>query len=98
MPITNIQPIIIPASSEKTFDSVWIKRVVINTPTPSGRSFAEILVCPYSTQDQSTLDNQAKRLEVPNVLEQAQTNPKIAAAMQAIIEAVDSIMNEQSQP
>lgn len=98
MPITNAQPITIPASSEKTFDSVWIKTIIINTPTPSGRSFGEILVCPYSTQDQSILDNQVERLEVPDVIEKAQTNPKIAAAMQAIIEAVDSIMNDQSQP
>jgi len=95
MPITNTQPITVPASSEKTFDSIWIKRVIINTPTPSGRSFAEILVCPYSTQDQSIYEGQQKRLEIPNILEKAQTNPKIAAAMQAIIEAVDSIINEQ---
>lgn len=95
MPITNTQPITVPASSEKTFDSIWIRRIAINTPTPSGRSFAEILVSPYSTQDQSVYEGQQKRLEIPNILEKAQTNPKIAAAMQAIIEAVDSIINEQ---
>ena len=95
MPISNTQPIIVPASPEKTFDSVWIKSIVIHSPTPTSESVAQILVCPYSTQDQSTLDDHAKRLEIPNILEKAQTNPKIAAAMQAIIEAVDSIINEQ---
>lgn len=97
MPITNTQPINKPASAEKVFDSLWIKRLSIASPSPDRIAFADIDVCPYCTEDQSILSENTRRISIRDIFSQAESNPKITAAMQAIIEAVDSIVQEQGQ-
>jgi hypothetical protein len=94
MPITNNNPIVLEASSQKVFDTFWIKRINISTPSPTKPSFAEIVYSPIAS-DGTMLDSDLRRLNVPNVLQKAATDIKLQAAMTALIEAVDSLINEQ---
>ena len=94
MAIVNNKPTVIKASSEKVFDSFWIKRINISTPSPHGRSYAEIIYCPLSLKDGSILETENQRIHIQDLLEKSKTNLKIKNAIEALIEAVDSIINE----
>ena len=94
MPIINNNPITVGASEEKTFNSFWIKRINISTPSPHGRSYAEIIYCPLSLKDGSILETENQRIHIQDLLEKSKTNLKIKNAIEALIEAVDSIINE----
>lgn len=94
MPIINNNPITVEASEEKTFNSFWIKRINISTPSPHGKSYAEIVYCPLSLKDGSILETENQRIHIQDLLEKSKTNLKIKNAIEALIEAVDSIINE----
>jgi hypothetical protein len=94
MAIVNNKPTVVKASSEKVFDSFWIKRINISSPKPHGKSYAEIVYCPLSLKDGSILETENKRIHVQDLFEKAKTNSKINKAIEALIEAIDSIINE----
>jgi hypothetical protein len=98
MPIINNNPITVQATPQKIYDSLWIKRISIFTPSPNKRSMAEITYCPMSSQDGSIIESDNKRLIVEDILQKAETNPKLNAAMTSLIEAVDFLINQEANP
>lgn len=98
MPITNNNPITVEATPQKVYDSIWIKRISIFTPSPNKKSMAEIIYCPMSSQDGSIIELDHKRLIVPDILEKAESDLKLNAAMASLIEAVDSLINQEASP
>jgi hypothetical protein len=96
MPIINNNPITVQATPQKVYDSLWIKRISIFTPSPNKRSIAEITYCPMSSQDGSIIESQNNRLVIQDILQKAETDPKLNAAMNSLIEAVDFLINQET--
>jgi len=96
MPIINNNPITVEATPQKVYESLWIKRISIFTPSPNKRSIAEITYCPMSSRDGSIIESQNNRLVIQDILQKAETDPKLNAAMNSLIEAVDFLINQET--
>lgn len=98
MPISISQPIVIPATEAKTFDSWWISRINIVAYSPKIKGRAEIDVVPYNTETQEVLLSKPRRIVINDLWGTINENQKVAGAMQAIIEAVDDLIQTNGLP
>lgn len=96
MPIQISEPIIIPASEEKVFDSFWIQKINIFAPNPKLNARVEIEVIPYNTTSLEVM-RQPRRIILNDFFKELENNQKLALAMNSIIEAVDSLINPPEQ-
>lgn len=92
MPIQISEPIVIPASEEKVFDSFWIQKINIFSPSPKQNARVEIEVVPYNTTSLEVI-RQPRRIVLNDFFKEIENNQKLALAMNSIIEAVDSLVN-----
>lgn len=96
MLIENNNPITIPATEEKTFPHWWVKSIHVNTPSPTSKGTAHILICPYNSNTKEVLNQESEMIMIDDVWSEAQDKPEVAAAIQAIVEAVNVLKNSQS--
>ena len=96
MLIQNTNPVTIPAAEEKTFPHWWVKSIHVNTPSPTSKGTAHILICPYNSDTKEVFNGQSEPIIIADVWSEAQDKPEVAAAIQAIVEAVNVLKNSQS--
>ncbi len=89
MPITPTTPIDKPAVEAKTFDQMYLKRLMIMSSTPLSTRVDARLV-PLNSTTGETDDDSAVAVTIANVQEAAATNPLIAQAMGALFAAIES--------
>jgi hypothetical protein len=77
-------PLSVPA---KTYDKVWIELVEISAPSPAGDATATVRLRRFGTDAEGNVhtDSESQRLEVKDILATSQTDPDLAAAVQALM-------------
>jgi hypothetical protein len=101
MPIVNPNPVIVPPTPEVVYPYIWLYNIMIHAPTiDTGRITIETL--PYNADTQSIGSGDYIQTIQTDLLWQAVAEvPEVAAAMQAIIDAVEPLNNwiiSQNQP
>ena len=101
MPIINPNPVVIPPTPEVTYPHIWLYNVMIHAPSiDTGRITVEAL--PYNADTQSIASGDyVQRMETDQLWKAVAEVPEVAAAMQAIIDAVVPLKNWidlQNQP
>ena len=96
MPITPIQPIVIP---EKTLNKYWVSEIIINAPIPNAEARASISLLPYSDNGDIGQEN-LKQFEIESIMQKALSNPdsNIAKAMYFLLAAIDDEYKAQNAP
>lgn len=95
MPIALPDPVVIPAEPEKVLSAIWLRSIVIESPTIS-ESRATITELPFSpTTGEIAPGSMATTWISPNLLDptlQAAV-PSVQAALNAIVAAVEDLKN-----
>lgn len=96
MPIANPNPVVVPATTAKTFDKVFISSLNIMTPDPNGKSSANIAIRPARLLEDDTMELGPETglgfIRIADLYEEAAKRPKLAAAMAAVMAAVEDIV------
>ena len=90
MPIPIPNPIVVPAVSSQTADSLWVRSLVIQAPSTTGKISANATLVPMVSATGALLNTQAKMLSIPDVMAAGATDPNIATALAAIYAVVSS--------
>jgi hypothetical protein len=101
MPLENPNPIVVPQTPEKAFPHLWIYNIIIHAPsTTTGHITIETL--PYNGDEQIIGEGRfVETIHTSDLWEAVNEVPEVAAAMQAIIDAVIPLKNwidAQNQP
>lgn len=80
-----IEPVVVPAKPEKTYSNGWVSQMTITAPHPNREISVTYIINPYDGKD-SIIGG--KQRTIPKVKSILATYPKLAAAYQAVIEAV----------
>ena len=96
MLIQNTQEVIVEATAPKVFGSLWVSRISIDAPSPNSTATAHIELKPYNKQLSEVLDRR-EIIRIDDLYAKAESMPEIAAAMEAILIAVDSIHKANNQ-
>lgn len=112
-PIPRDEPFVVPAQSEETFDSVWLRNINIYVPNTAEaeptQGSINIEMLPYDAENTkvlTTADNEgAEYINVPSRIngrkpfwQMIQEVPEAAAAMDAIIAAIPAIREWANTP
>jgi hypothetical protein len=89
--INNSDPIIIPATAEKTFPNFWVSKIIMDTPSKEGGK-VYIELNPYNAETKEIL-NQTERVFIQDFWSKSKEIPEISIAIQAILTAVNAIKN-----
>ena len=92
MPIQPTSPISIPA---KTADSLWILSLNIIASDSVRPIRVQMSVAPFISSTGEILKDMQKPIIIPDLSVEATKNPAVAAAVQAIYAAVQSLVQEQ---
>lgn len=95
MPIALPDPVVIPAEPEKVLSAVWLRSIVIESPTIS-ESRATITELPFSpTTGEIAPGSMATTWTSPNLLDTAiqAAVPEVQVALDAIVAAVEALKN-----
>lgn len=101
IPLEN--PVVVAATSEKEFDSLWISQIVIRTLPPtdqSGGGLVHIEYLPMSSETFETLP-QVQTISTDKLMQAVAEVPEVAQAMGAILLAVNPLQQwiaEQNAP
>lgn len=90
MAIPNPNPKTVPASNEKTFNSLWVLNMRVRAPNGIEGSIV-FDTCPYDEVSGEMLDNETKRTFV-NLWEAVAEVPEAAQAMGAVFASVPAIL------
>ena len=82
-------------SSIQTFDSVWIRNIQIQAPSPTQPVRANITICPFNSVSGS-LSPMIKQIVIPDVMAAATTDSNVAQAMTGIFAYVQEQVTSQS--
>jgi hypothetical protein len=93
MPIQNTSPIVIPASEEAIFESLWISKIIIDTPSPSSAGSAIIEILPYNADKKEVL-NQPRNIYIQDIWKEIAETKELSDAMVKIIAAVEALENK----
>jgi hypothetical protein len=93
MLIQNTSPVIVPSSEEVVFDSLWISRVIIDTPNAKSDGRAIIEVLPYNADKKEVL-NQPRHFRIENLWHKIEETPEFSEAMAKIIQVVQVLESE----
>lgn len=95
MPITPIQPIVIPA---KTLDKYWVNKIIIMAPQINAEATAFIAMQAYN--DAGETSEIIKEFSIESIMQKALTNPdsNIAKAMYFLLAAIDDEYKAQNAP
>ena len=101
MPIVNPNPVIVPPTPEVVYPHIWLYNIMIHAPTTNtGRITVETL--PYNGDTQSiACGKYVQSIRTSDLWKAVAEVPEVAAAMQAIIDAVVPLKNWidlQNQP
>lgn len=93
--VANI-PVIVPAAGEKTYDKLWITRLTCELRDPNEDGLITVELHPYCVLEDGTKElaprnprkpvRRIKRIE--GVFARAEKNPKLAQAIETILEAL----------
>lgn len=93
MPIQPTEPIVIP---QKTADKLWITSLHIISPNPLNPTRGHITIAPcVSDNNNEIITSLQKSIVIDDLFSEVESNPKLAAAIQAIFEAVDSMVKSR---
>jgi len=95
MPIDLPNPVVIPATPEKVLSAVWLRSIVIESPSVF-ESRATITELPFSpTTGEIAPGGMATSWTSPNLLDPAlrSTVPSVQVALDAIVAAVEDLKN-----
>ena len=101
VPLEN--PIVVPASSQKEFDSLWISQLVIRTLAPTDQSGGGLVQIEYLPMSSETFETypQMQSISTDQLMRAVSEVPEVAQAMGAILLAVVPLrewINEQMNP
>jgi len=83
-------------SSIQTFDSVWIRNIQIQAPSPTQPVRANITICPFNSVSGSMNTQASKNIVIPDVMAAATTDSNVAQAMTGIFAYVQNQVTSQS--
>ena len=90
MALNNNQPIVIQAVEEKQFPHLWLKNIHINTNSPS-EGMIMITSVPYNDETKEVGPGVVKNIMITDLWSAIENVPEAAAAMQAIIAAIEPL-------
>lgn len=95
MPVTPIEPIVIP---QRTFDKFWLTHIAISSPELNGEAAASVALMPYN--DLGEKAEICQSIVINNIMAKAYQNPEsnIAKAMYFLIAAIDDEYKAQNSP
>lgn len=91
IPLDN--PVVVPATTQKQFDALWISQIVIRTLSPtdqSGGGLVHIEYLPMSSETFETLP-QTQVISTDKLMLAASQVPEVAQAMGAILLSIDPL-------
>jgi hypothetical protein len=92
MPIPIPAPLTVPPQPQKVADAVWVPNLTIMAPDPKQVVVASIAVAPWITTTNELVRDQIKQIRLPDLYASAASNPKLAAALQAVYDAVGELV------
>lgn len=90
MTLNNQQPIVIPATEEKTFPHLWLKNIHIHSDSLT-KGMIMISASPYNSSTKEIGDGVVKNIHVMNLWKAVDEVPEVALAMNAILEAIEPL-------
>jgi hypothetical protein len=101
MPIVNPNPVVVPPTPEVVYPYIWLYNIMIHAPAiDTGRITIETL--PYNADSQAIGGGDyIQTIQTDQLWKAVAEVPEVAAAMQAIIDAVEPLnnwINLQNQP
>jgi hypothetical protein len=90
MIINNDITITIPASDAKQFPHLWLKNINISSNS-ADKGLIMISTAPYNSQTKEIGNGTAKNIMVRNLWKAVEEVPEVAAAMNAILAAVEPL-------
>lgn len=93
-----VNPIVLPAVAERTFDTYWINSLtlVAENPAKPNEVYLSARLIPYNTETREMLTSHAKTLEIRDVLSLASTNAHVANAIAQLKLALDVVARERN--
>lgn len=91
MLVSNTQPVVKPAVSEKVYPHIWINNIQINTPNPTAKGRVVITVSPYDGTTGEMLENSQRQIVVKDLFEAIKGNETLQQAFDAILIAVNEL-------
>jgi hypothetical protein len=88
--LNNNNPIVVPAVSEKQFPHLWLKNIRINSNSPS-EGMIMITSVPYNAETKEIGPGVVKNIMITDLWGAIANVPEAAAAMQAIIAAIEPL-------
>ena len=95
MIITNEKPIIKPAEPEVVFSGFWASRVIVDTPTPTTKGSAMVILKPFNPESKEVLNIQEERFIIQDLWAEAEKTPEVANAVLALIHAIDIVRKKR---
>lgn len=90
MTLNNGQPIVIAATPEKQFPHLWLKDIHISSKSPN-EGMIIITAVPYNAETKEIGPGTVKNIMVRDLWAAIERVPEAAAAMQAIIAAIEPL-------
>ena len=90
MTLNNNQPIVIEATKEKKFPHLWLKNINISSNSPN-EGMIMISATPYNAQTKEIGPGIVKNIMIHDLWGAVENVPEAAAAMQAIIAAIEPL-------
>jgi hypothetical protein len=86
-----------PLSISATFDKLWVREIVISSPTVGGEAEARVTLVRFRTTETGVEEAPAEpvRLHVKDLLAGADSDPDLAAAVGALMNYVAKVGVEQ---
>lgn len=86
-------PVVVPARTEKVFDSLWISQLLIRTLAPTDVSGGGLVVIEYLPMSSETFEtlNQVQSISTDKLMQAAAEVPEVAQAMGAILLAINPL-------
>ena len=78
MPIQTTKPTVVDATVEKTYDTVWMKRLVIESPDPNGEAKANVVLTHYREEEgerEEAPESSRIRFTIENIFANSEYDP-----------------------
>lgn len=90
-------PLVKASTTKKIFNSAWIRRVMIDSPTPTSKVRLTVELNPLNPTSGDIDKTNNITFVVSDINEVAKGNPEVEAAYAAIINAIDIIGKSQGK-
>jgi hypothetical protein len=96
--INPIEPVVVPASQEKSYDEQWLKLMVVRAANPAEKATISFHLIPYDGAG-SVLTEPVKQNVIPDAFDLAEKDPQFAQAFGAVLVVINKYKDvDFSQP